>query len=90
MQACYNAGRLPNPNDLKKYMDCFAKMLEIKAKSEVKPGPTHLTQNVFITYVNQINSILKKHISDPVLLNRIADDLECLSLPTEISEENDN
>jgi hypothetical protein len=88
MQACYNSGRLPNPNDLKKYTDCLAKMLEIKAKAEIQPTPKNLTQNVFITYVNQINNILKKHIQDSGLLNRIADDLEGLSIPTESSEDN--
>ena len=74
--------RLPNPSDLKKFTDALAKMLEIKAKLESRNTPkTQITTNVFVLYVNQINTILKKHIQDGVLLNRIADDLENLQLP---------
>ena len=74
--------RLPNPSDLKKFTDALAKMLEIKSKLESRSTPkTQITNNVFVLYVSQINNILKKHIQDGDLLNRIADDLENLELP---------
>ena len=75
--------KLPNPNDLKKFTDALAKMLEIKAKLEHRATPkTQVINNqVFVLYVNQINNILKKHIHDGDLLNRIADDLENLQTP---------
>jgi len=75
--------KLPNPSDLKKFTDALAKMLEIKSKLEHKftPKTQIINTNVFVLYVSQINNILKKHIQDGDLLNRIADDLENLELP---------
>ena len=83
LKACNDDNhKLPNPSDLKKFTDALAKMLEIKAKLESRNTPkTQITNNVFVLYVNQINNILKKHIQDGDLLNRIADDLENLELP---------
>jgi hypothetical protein len=83
LQKCKREQKLPNPNDLKKFTDCLAKMMEIKSKFEAKPNPKTVKANIFILYVNQINNILKKHIQDSNLLNSIADDLEKLSLPVE-------
>lgn len=74
--------KLPNPADLKKFTDALAKMLEIKSKLDSRSTPkTQITNNVFVLYVTQINNILKRHIQDGDLLNRIADDLENLQLP---------
>ena len=90
MKNCSEAGnKLPNPGDLKKFTDALAKMLEIKAKLEHRSAPKTqiITNNVFVMYVSQINNILKKHITDPDLLDRIADDLENLQLP-EITDAN--
>jgi len=83
LKACNDDNhKLPNPGDLKRFTDSLAKMLEIKAKLESRITPkTQITNNVFVLYVNQINNILKKHIQDGNLLNRIADDLENLELP---------
>jgi len=84
MKTCSEQGhKLPNPSDLKKFTDALAKMLEIKAKLEHHSAPKTqiINTNVFVLYVNQINNILKKHIQDGDLLNRIADDLENLQLP---------
>jgi len=84
MKTCSEQGhKLPNPSDLKKFTDALAKMLEIKAKLEHRNTPKTqiINTNVFVLYVTQINNILKKHIQDGDLLNRIADDLENLQLP---------
>lgn len=83
MKSCNEQGhKLPDPSDLKKFTDALAKMLEIKAKLDSRNTPkTQITTNVFVMYVTQINNILKKHIQDGDLLNRIADDLENLELP---------
>jgi hypothetical protein len=74
--------KLPNPSDLKKFTDALAKMLEIKYKLESRNTPKKqiITNTVFVLYVTQINNILKKHIQDGDLLNRIANDLENLQL----------
>jgi len=82
MKACHdNGGKLPDPDDLKKFTDALAKMLDIKAKLELRSSGPRVTANVFIVYVQQINNILKRHIRDSDLLNRIADDLEGLRVP---------
>jgi hypothetical protein len=74
-------GKMPNPNDIKKFTEALSKMLEIKIKLEQRHFKTRVTaKNVFVVYVNQINNILKKHVQDPELLNRIADDLENLNI----------
>ena len=75
--------KLPNPLDLKNFTGALAKMLEIKAKLESRNTPKTqiINTRIFVLYVNQINTILKKHIQDGDLLNRIADDLEHLQVP---------
>lgn len=86
LKACEEKQKMPHPDDLKKYTDCLAKMVDIKNKSEAKSTQKHLTPNVFIVYVNNITNILRKHIQDPGLLNRIADELEGLEVPQATDE----
>jgi len=81
IKKCETENRMPNPGDLTKFTGCLAKMLEIKAKTDEKVKPNQVDPNVFRVYVNMINNILKKRITDPILLNQIADDLENLGTP---------
>lgn len=90
LKTCEEKQKMPHPDDLKKYTDCLAKMVDIKQKAEAKAAATkYLTPNVFILYVNNITNILRKHIQDPSLLNRIADELEGLDIP-QVSDESSN
>lgn len=81
IKKCETESKLPHPGDLKKFTECLAKMLEIKAKTEEKVKPNQVDPDIFRVYVNMINNILKNRITDPILLNQIADDLEKLGTP---------
>jgi hypothetical protein len=81
LKKCAEENKLPHPEDLNKYVSTFHKLVDLKNKLETKAQPHTVKTNIFILYVNQINTIIRKHIDDPKILNAIADDLEALSLP---------